>query len=294
MASGKRKVTLGILGAAEVAGSLVVDVLNDHFGVGAEDAEGYFAASDRYALNLLIPAGEHATSHGVHRVWEWGIRCELPYRAIWDQTGNDYSDDVLSNVVDNEQDVEYVEDVHTAMVEHLAKAENPMLMLLSTDGVFDTETAGAAAAALREGIPCHDLSRALLEVSWQHLPGHEPPQEPALEVEADGQTALSIVSDAPDVTLSAAEAAAVNHSLADAEAFVDDLTHGLLTRAESLRQSLIHGRSLLAPNKPQAPEPADEKPKKTRLEIFNSEKGEWEPAGRGRPPAGVQKRRVPA
>ncbi|MFI7083863.1 hypothetical protein ACIBUR_09680 [Streptomyces anulatus] len=294
MATGKRTVSLGILGAAEVPTSLVVDALNDHLAMGPEDAEGYFGPSDRYELSLLIPAGEHATSQGVHRVWEWGIRCELPYRALWDETGNDYTDDVLANVDNPEQDIVIAGDLGKAMVEHLGQAENPLLLLLSTDGQFDDATASAAAAALRENIPCHDLSRALLEVGWQHLPGHEPPQESALEVEADGQTALSIVSDAPDVTLTATEAAAVSQSLAEAEQFVGDLTTDLVSRAESLRQTLIHGRSLLAPSKPQDAEPDDERPKKTRLEIFNSETGEWEPAGRGRPPAGVQKRRVPA
>ncbi|WP_274032516.1 hypothetical protein [Streptomyces sp. MMBL 11-1] len=294
MATGKRTVSLGILGVAEVPTSLVVDALNDHLAMGPEDAEGYFGPSDRYELNLLIPAGEHATSQGVHRVWEWGIRCELPYRVLWDETGNDFTDDVLANVDNPEQDIVIAGDLGKAMVEHLGQAENPLLLLLSTDGQFDEATASAAAAALRESIPCHDLSRALLEVGWQHLPGHEPPQESALEVEADGQTALSVVSDAPDVTLTATEAATVSQSLAEAEAFVGDLTNDLVSRAESLRQTLIHGRSLLAPSKPQDQEADDEKPKKTRLEIFNSETGEWEPAGRGRPPAGVQKRRVPA
>ncbi|MEV7902184.1 hypothetical protein [Streptomyces anulatus] len=283
------------MGAAEVSGTLVVDTLNDHLSLGAEDAEGYFASSDRYDLSLLLPAGKSATSQGVHRVWEWGIRCELPYRVLWDETGNAFTDDVLANVDNPEQDIVIAEDIGKAMVEHLAEAENPLLLLLSTDGQFDDDTAEAVAAALRAGLPCHDLSRALLEIGWQHLPGHEPPQEPALEVEADGQTALAVVSDAPDVTLSATEAAAVNRSLADAEVFLAELTNGLVDRAETLRQSLVQGRSLLAPSKPQEDAvPADERSRKTRLEIFNADKGEWEPAGRGRPPAGVQKRRVPA
>lgn len=294
MATGKRKVTLGILGAAEVAGSLVVDVLCDHFAIGAEDAEGYFAPSDRYELSLLIPAGEHATSQGVHRVWEWGIRAELPYRAIWDQTGNDYSDDVLTNLADHDHDIDFVEDVHAAMIEHLAKAENPMLLVLSTDGAFDTETAGAAAAALRAGIPCHDLSRALLEVSWQHLPGHEPPQEDALEAEAGGAGALSLVPDGPDVTLTVEETAALSAALEAAEKLMDDLTVGLRSRAEGLRQTLVHGRSLLAPKPDLAEAEEGETPKKTRLVIFNEKSGQWEPAGRGRPPKNARTKRVPA
>lgn len=293
MANGKRQVTLGILGTASVPPSLVIDVLNDHFRLGAEDAEGYFGASDTYELRLIVPAGAEATGDGVHAVWEWAIRCELPYQVVWDDTSNDFTDPILGNVEDPERDILAVPDVHPAMVDFLVKSENPMLLVLSSEGQFDERTAQAAATALREGIPCHDLARALLEVTWQHLPDHEPPEEPAIEVEEDGQMALTVVSDVPDVTLSAGEAAAVNQALTDAEAFLDSLAD-LLGGAEKLRQSLVRGRSLLAP-KPELPADAEdgEAPKKTRLEIFNEKTGEWEPAGRGRPPKGAQKRRVP-
>ncbi|MGW3860285.1 hypothetical protein ACWEDZ_02205 [Streptomyces sp. NPDC005047] len=294
MVSRKRKVTLGILGAAEVSKSLVVDVLNDHFSLGPIDAEGYFGPSDKYDLSLVIPAGRDATSPGVHATWEWSIRCELPYRVLFDETGNELCDDILGNVEDAENDIVVVNDIGKGMVEALGEAENGMLLVLSTEGQFDPATAEAAAAALREGIPCHDLSRALLEVAWRHLPDHEPPEELAVEVEADGQTALSVVSDAPDVILSATEAATVNAALSEAESFVDHLTGDLLDRAATIRQSLIQGRSLLAPKPAVADTDEAAEPKKTRLEIFNPDTGQWEAAGRGRPPKGAQKRRVPA
>ncbi|MGW3153700.1 hypothetical protein [Streptomyces sp. NPDC001089] len=291
----RRKVTLGILGDAEVAGTLVVDTLNSHFSLGSEDAEGYFAASDRYELHVLLPAGENATSQGVHAFWEWAVRCELPYQALWDETGNALCDDILGNVLTPEEDILTVGDVHKGMVEFLVKSENPMLLVLSSDGAFDSATAEAAAAALREDIPVHDLSRMLLEITWQHLPDHEPPEEPAIEVGEDGQMALSIVSDLPDVTLSATEAAAVNTALAEAERFIDEVFGGMVNSAAELRQSLIRGRSLLAPRPEPVPESEDtDSPRKTRLEIFNAESGQWEPAGRGRPPKSAQTRRVPA
>ena len=293
MATGKRQVTLGILGNASVPPSLVTDVLNDHFSLGAEDAEGYFGPSDKYELSLIVPAGAEATSPGVHAVWEWAIRCELPYSVCWDDTSNEHTDAILGNVENSETDIVTVSDIHAAMVEHLAQAANPMLLVLSTEGEIDEKTAEAAAHALHEGIPVHDLSRALLEVTWQHLPGHEAP-EPEVETEADGQMALTVVSDAPDVTLPATDAAAINRALEDAEGFLDSLADLLGEGTDRLRQSLVRGRSLLAP-RPEVPTDADEseKPRKTRLEIFNEKTGAWEPAGRGRPPAGVQKRRVP-
>lgn len=291
-----RTVTLGILGDAEVAGNLVVDTLNSHFSLGPEDSEGYFGPSDRYELRVFIPAAEHRTSQGVHAFWEWAVRCELPYKALWDETGNERTDDILGNVVNPEEDILInCVDPDCGMVERLAKADNPMLLVLSTDGQFDEATANAAAAALREGIPVHDLSRMLLEITWQHLPDHEPPEEPALEVEADGQMALTVVSDAPDVTLTAVEAAAVGRALADAEGFIDVVFGEMVNSAAELRQTLVRGRSLLAP-KPEVPADteADGGPKKTRLEIFDEQTGQWKPAGRGRPPKNAQTRRVPA
>ena len=290
-----RTVTLGILGDAEVAGNLIVDTLNSHFSLGAEDAEGYFAPSDRYELHALIPASAQATSQGVHAFWEWTVRCELPYRVLWDESGNELTDDILGNVDNPEEDILInCVDPDLGMVERLGKADNPMLLILSTEGKFDAVAADAAAAALREGIPVHDLSRMLLEVTWQHLPDHEPPVEAAMEVEPGGQMAL-VVSDAPDVTLTAGEVAAVQRALEEAETFIDVLVGDLVHQAGNLRQNLIHGRSLLAP-KPETPAESagDGEPKKTRLEIFNPESGQWEPAGRGRPPKTAQTRRVPA
>ncbi|AZM47792.1 hypothetical protein DMB38_20160 [Streptomyces sp. WAC 06738] len=273
-----------------------MDTLNAHFSLGSEDTEGYFAPSDRYALSALIPAGETLTSPGVHAFWEWIVRCELPYKVLFDETMNERTDDILGNVDDPEEDILInCTDPDNGMVERLAKAENPMLLVLSTEGKFDDVAAGAAAAALREGIPVHDLSRMLLEVTWQHLPDHEPPEEAALEVEADGQTALTVVSDAPDVTLTAQEAATVNQALIDTEGFIDVVFGQMVNSAAELRQDLIRARSVLAP-KPEIPADTEDgtKPRKTRLEIFNEKSGQWEPAGRGRPPKDAQTRRVPA
>ncbi|MEW1922279.1 hypothetical protein [Streptomyces sp. NPDC088360] len=286
-----RPVTLGIFGSGDVAPTLVCDSLNDHFAFGAEDAEGYFAPSEEYELTVLLPAGGSITSQAVHRVWEWAVRCELAYQVLWDETGNELTVDVLGNV-DKPEDIHIVDDVSAAVIERLSKAENAMLLVISEDEHFDEATSHVAAEALRAGIPVHDLSRALLEVTWRHLPDHEPPDEPAVATDPDGQTVLSVVSDAPDITLSAREAAAVADAFAQAEELLDHIGTGLAERIAETRKSLVHGRSLLAPKPAKTLE--DGEPKKTRVEIFDPQKNEWVPAGRGRPPKGVQKRRVPA
>ncbi|MEU9050178.1 hypothetical protein AB0D37_07195 [Streptomyces sp. NPDC048384] len=292
MTTGKRPVTLGIFGSGDVSPELVCDSLNDQFAFGPEDGEGYFAPSEEYDLAVYLPAGGSATSEGVHRVWEWAIRCELPYKVIWDETGNGRTVDVLGNVESAEDDIAIVDDIGVALLEQLGKGENPMLLVISENEAFDAATAEVAASALRAEIPVHDLSRALLEVTWRHLPDHTPPEVPAIETEAGGQMALAVVSDAPDVTLSAGEAAAVTEAFTRAEELLDTIGGDLLTRIADTRASLVHGRSLLAPRPEKSVE--DGEPKKTRLEIFDPEKNEWVPAGRGRPPKGVQKRRVPA
>ncbi|MFJ4686455.1 hypothetical protein [Streptomyces sp. NPDC088789] len=292
MATGKRPVTLGIFGGGDVSPELVCDCLGDQFAFGPEDGEGYFAPSEEYDLAVFLPAGGSVTSEGVHRVWEWAIRCELPYKVIWDETGNGHTVDLLGNVESAEDDITIVDNIGIALIEQLSKGENPMLLVISANETFDDATAEIAAAALRAEIPVHDLSRALLEITWRHLPDHTPPETPAVETEADGQIALAVVSDASDVTLSAQEAATVTAAFTRAEELLDTIGTGLLDRIAETRESLIHGRSLLAPKPEKSVE--DGHPKKTRVEIFDEKKNEWVPAGRGRPQKGVQKRRVPA
>lgn len=291
--AGQRPVTLGIYGSGDVAPELVCDSLNAQFDFGPEDAEGYFAPSDDFDLTVYLPASGATTSEGVHRVWEWTMRCELPYRVLWDETGNDRTVDVLGNA-DKPEDIVIVDDIGTAMVEQLSKGENPMLLVISENGEFDAATATVAAAALRADLPVHDLARALLEVTWRHLPDHEPPDTPAATAEAEEQAGLSLVADAPDVTLSAREAAVITEAFSRAEELLDDIGEGLLTRLTETRESMIRGRSLLAPKPSKTVEEGEDKKAKTRLEIFDPEKNAWVPAGRGRPPKGVQKRRVPA
>ncbi|NIY68035.1 hypothetical protein [Streptomyces malaysiensis] len=292
VSTGKRAVTLGFLGTGDVAPELVCDTLNSHFNFGSMDADGYFGPSAEYDLTVYLPAGETVTSSGTHAACEWAIRCELAYQVLWDQTGNQYTPDLLGST-DQPEDVISVEDVTTAMIERLSAQDNTMLLVLGNgEGQLDDPTAEAAAEALRAEIPVYDLSRALLEVTWCHLPDHEPPQTPAPDSEDDGELAL-VPADAPDVTLSASEATIVTAAFSKAEQLLDLIGTDVMTRIETVRESLIHGRSLLAPKPETAVEDGDE-PKKTKLEIFNPTTGQWEAAGRGRPPKNAQKRRVPA
>ncbi|MEU1816077.1 hypothetical protein ABZ543_12900 [Streptomyces roseifaciens] len=293
MATGKRSVTLGILGSGSVSDKLVCDALNDHFCFGPEDAEGYFGTSEKYSVTPVVPAGAAHTSQGVHTVWEWAIRCELPYTVLWDGTGNDYTTDILKNVVTPNDIHGGSPDLAEALVQHLAASENAMLLVISSDGAFDPATADAAASALRAGIPCYDIARSLLEITWRHLPDHEPPEEAQLAVEEDGQVALAVVPGLTEVELSTLDLAKLHTAFTQTEAFLGSLEALVTDQVAELRRSLLVGRSLLTP-KPQPVADTSTKSKKTRLEIFNPATNAWEPAGRGRPPKSAEKRRVPA
>ncbi|MFF8283354.1 hypothetical protein ACF06W_11595 [Streptomyces albus] len=283
--------TLGVFGAGELNSQLACDALNDQFEFGPEDSEGYFGPSAEYDLTLYLPAGGKITSPGVHTVWEWAIRCELPYLVLWDESGNARTVDVLGNV-DKPEDIHITSDVPDALLERLREAENPMLLVISSNEQFDSATAELAAQAMRCEIPVYDLSRALLEVTWRHLPDHEPPSPDAAEVEDEDSKARSLTSAEPEITLTAKEAAAISSTFTRVEELIDNLEGVLMPRIHETREALIHGRSLLTP-KPEVPAEGQTSGK-TRLEIFDAKKGEWVPAGRGRPPKGAQKRRVPA
>ncbi|MFE5853222.1 hypothetical protein ACFQ61_08370 [Streptomyces sp. NPDC056500] len=293
MTPGKRPVTLGVYGSGEVASELVCDVLNDHFGMGAEDSEGYFAPSEEYALTVLLTADSEAPSPGVHTLWEWAIRCELPYRVVWDGTDNESTQAILENVAAPE-DIVTVENCGAALMEELREGSNPLLLVISDNGQLDTTTADIAAVALRAGLPVYDIARALLEITWCHLPGYEPPA-PGVETEADGQTALAVATEeSPGVTLAGQDAVAIARALTQAEDLLDVLSENVAARIGTVRQSLIRARSVLAPRPKPAQVEGEEPSTKTRLEIFDPEKNEWVAAGRGRPPKGAEKRRVPA
>lgn len=297
----RRVVTLGILGTGPLTHNLVCDSLNDQFAYGPPDQEGFFAPSEKYDLHVYIPAGAGHTGEGTRVFWGWTTLCELSYTALHDETRNQFTGDILADGEDAEGpdvfETHTVQDIGAAMVDYLSQGENPMLLLISTDGVFDPAAADAAAAALRAGIPCYDLARALLEITWRHLPDHEPPAEEVLAVEEDGQVCIRIadlVSDRAPVTLTGAEADAVSNVLSGGERFLVALREDVIERIDRVQQSFVFGRSLLA-SKPEASTPVgEEMPKKTRLEIFNPETNAWEPAGRGRPPKNAQTRRVSA
>lgn len=284
-----RVVTLGVAGAGKVSQALVFDTLNDQFSVGAEDAEGYFAASDEYEISLVLPGTQAAATESVGTVCEWGVRCELPYTVYSDGHESDVTLFMARNVHDPAADILPViaEDVYKAMLSCLCGAENPMLVLLLGEEGFagDAELEALAAGALAEDIPVFDLARAFLEVTWADLPNHEQPEQ-QLVVEADGQVALVVGAVDERVELSAGQLQVLRQTFAELQEALDRIVFANQVVAPA-RRALIAAQEALIP-----PAPPAEKGRRRRLEIKDPETGEWVPAGRGRPKQGVERRYV--
>jgi hypothetical protein len=279
-----RPVTIGIIGTGEIAHDLVCDVLNDQFSLGKPDEEGYFAPSEMYKINVLIPAGE-GTGEGVENVWQWVMRCELPFKLLRDGSDSKIITTIRESLESPDDQVQ-VTSVPTGLYAYLQGAENPMLLVLTTDGALDEDAAWLAAQCLTHDIPVYDLTRALFQLDWRDLPeGYEAP--PVIEEESSGQLAL-VVDEGPDTVLTRAEAAAVQAALSQADEVMDTLRLTFDQRIPEVSQSLVAARAILAP-KPTS----TEKTTKAYMEIFNPESGQWERAGRGRPKKGVQTRLVP-
>jgi hypothetical protein len=285
-----RVVTLGVAGAGKVSQALVFDTLNDQFSVGAEDAEGYFAASEEYEISLVLPATEAAATEGVGTVCEWAVRCELPYVVYSDGFENDATLFMARNVHDPAADVLPVlaDDVYKAMLACLCGSENPMLVLLLGEEGFGEDAAleALAAGALAEDIPVFDLARAFLEVTWADLPHHEQP-EVQLVTEADGQVAYPVSAlDGERIELSPAQLQTLRQTFAELQEALDRIVFAHQVVAPA-RRALIAAQEALIP-----PPPPAEKGRRRRLEIKDPDTGEWVPAGRGRPKQGVERRYV--
>lgn len=286
-----RPVSLGVIGNGKVAHDLVCDVLNDQFSFGREDEEGYFAASDRFKVDLLVPCSDE-TGAGVDAVWQWAMRCELDYRALVDATESEFTGPIVDNVMD-ESRIIHADMEERSFVELLADMDNPMLLVISgADGVLDATAESVAAQALAAQIPVFDVARALLEIEWRHLPNHE---EPAVEVElveeAGGQLALVMeqIGESEPLVLAGTDVTVLKGVLDQVDEFLGSVEREVLEQIAGLRKGVVLGRSVLNPRPEPAPAGA-----RQYLEVYNEETQQWEKQGRGRPKEGAPRRYVPS
>ncbi|KJK55530.1 hypothetical protein [Saccharothrix sp. ST-888] len=282
-----RHVTLGVIGTGTASTNLVLDSLVDHFELGPADADGCYAPSTTFRIHPVLPVGAEYSTDALVDVWDWMMRADLPFTALYNGAPGGRSEEILASVL-REEDIRTVAIVSEALIDALVAGPNPLLLVLSEDGALDAEAQETAANCLRADIPVYDLSRAMLEIGWRDLPDHEAPPEPEVTEQPGGQLAL-VVGDGPDVVLSASEAQQVREALTMMESVLYLLTTDVASYATSAGAKVLAARAALAPKS----EPAEGKATgKKSLEVFDPETNSWRPAGRGRPRKGVQTRYV--
>jgi hypothetical protein len=284
-----RPVTVGAIGTGAVTADLVCAALNDTFAYGPEDDEGYFAPSDMCEVSLLLCANDDIPA-GLQQVWQWGLRCELRME-LYTAGDNHESITVVAETLDGTDLHKVVASPVTDMLAALGAGENPLLLVISEDGVLDEDAEWAAARALEKDIPVFDLSRAVLQLDWDDLPHHEAP-EPVQE-EPDGQLAL-VVDDGPETMLTASEVRTINDVLGAIGEFALQLRELLANGIDDLLADINKARAVLAPRAAEPEEKTSKRASRQYLEVFDEATGEWKRAGRGRPKKGAQTRLVPA
>jgi hypothetical protein len=283
-----RLVTFGVIGTGTASTELIMDTLNDHFEYGPADEQGCLPPSETFLPRPVLPVGERYNTLALIDVWDWAMRADLGFTALHDRSLGEHTVEILSSVEDP-NDIQIVSAVGEELFEHLLEGENPLLLVLSADGVIDEEAQAVAARALRADIPVYDLSRAMLAVTWRDLPDYEEPDDaPQIGEQFGGQLALVVDNDAPDVTLSPREAQLIRETLAGTESLLALITNDLDRYVRMVGAQVLASRALLAPK----PEATANKSGKGHLEVFNPETNSWEPAGRGRPKKNAQTRYV--
>jgi hypothetical protein len=287
--TGLRPVTVGVIGTGAASTELIMDTLNDQFEYGPADENGCFTPSETFHPRPVIPVGERYNTPAFIDVWDWAMRADLGFTALHDGTHGAQTQDILDSV-EGFDDVQPVRTVAEALIMELRSGPNPLLLVLSDEGAVDEEAQEVAAAALRADIPVYDLSRAMLEITWRDLPDQEEPAGDAEVTEQpDGQMALVVDDETPDVTLSPQGAQLLREALTGAESLLALITTDLDRYVRQVGAQILAARAALAPR----PEATPNKSGKGHLEVFDPETNTWRPAGRGRPKKDVRTQWVP-
>ncbi|MBD0734077.1 hypothetical protein [Streptomyces sp. CBMA29] len=308
-----RQVTVGVVGDGTVRDTLVCDALNEHFGYGPEDAEGYFAKSREFDVHLVFPVGERLFTAGVEAVWQWAVRTENAFLALADDSPFEAEEAIRATLLDPD-DWQVSPNPSEDLLTVLTGGPNPMLLVITSDGQYGDELRVLASEALAAGIPVYDLARALLEQTWSDLGLEKPePAEPA-PVEAvpaaTGRTSDVVAlteADYDDVVDFFGRAFNLLTELQQVAAGIENLRAALVRTERTLVSARAAAATALAslpraetavavPSDSEEQEPVEQQRSasgRMRTEVYDETSGQWRPAGRGRPRAGARTRRVP-
>lgn len=236
-----RQVTVGVVGGGKASDNLVCDALNEHFAFGPEDADGYYTKSTEFDVHLIFPVGAQRFTQGIHAVWQWAVRTEIRFSVISDNTDFAAEQSIQDSLADT-GDWLVSPSPEASLISSLAASPAPMLLVLPLDGEYTDYLQTIAASALAAGIPVYDLSRALLEQTWEDI-GVDPAAH-VLRYDHDNDAA----EQEPDAQQPVA-AESVLLSAEDADALAVTVT-GVLAQAYALVcefQRFTQGMDALAP-----------------------------------------------
>lgn len=182
----------------------VKGLLNDFFGFGAEDAEGFPIPSDK-DIRVLIPVTTSHLSDGLHTVLDWTEYADLPFEAVTDE--NDKASKRIDRVLADAETTFPGGDPSLDLIDLLEEAgttEEAVLILLWGEGE-DDETYRLLELADQREIPVLDLTGGLddLNLKAPEEPvvdaDPEPEPEPEPEAPARGRRAKAEQQDVEDV-----------------------------------------------------------------------------------------------
>lgn len=191
-------IAVGIAGSADVDLANVKALLNEWFGFGPEDADGYPIEPEDKSVTLFLPVSNDRLTDGLQTVLEWTDYSNTDYVALADpDDGSRRVDRVCKDAVD-------VLDVDGSLDEALIEvllnepADEKALILLWGEGDSDADYA-LLEAATEAGIPVFDLTGGMDDLHLK-APAAEPepePEEPRRSRRTKAQPEEQVTKDEP-------------------------------------------------------------------------------------------------
>lgn len=174
----KKKITVAVAGEAPTDLNALKALLNDWFGYGEEDADGYPAASDK-EIEFLIP-GPTGLTDSVKTFMKWVDYVNAEYVVVTD----DAESRAMRGLIRNALDVETTKNVGATMIELLEKAKGDKYLFLAWGDDEGSDDFSEMLLELAEAasIPAKDLTGGLDDITYKDDESEpeeeEPPAEP--------------------------------------------------------------------------------------------------------------------
>lgn len=194
------KLAIAFAGTAESEYENVHDLLNDHLGMGPEDADGFPIWPENLDLFVILPADKGYIKGGMKAVLDYLEAIDSTYHAV---TTSGKHSTLVQGVLDDADEVAEVTDVRQGLIDALLEAQrdgfDPQLHLLwgPDGGGEDAEV--ILDRALSAGIPVFDLAAGLDDIVFDEPAAEEKPepeQEPEPERPKRGRKRADVEAEA--------------------------------------------------------------------------------------------------